>query len=320
MKTFAKKAILVTGGTGFVGSHLVEALVNEGAHVVVPYVELDPRSYFVTQGLDKHVILCPADLTDRGRVSSLINNYEIKIIFHLGAQAIVANAYRNPVEAFETNLMGTVNVLEAARQYGKVEAIVVTSSDKAYGKSDKPYVEEDPLCGDHPYEASKAAADLAAQTYAKTYGLPVTVTRFGNIYGEGDLNFTRIIPGMMKAMVEGATLELRSDGAMTRDYVYVKDAISGILALALNIDQTRGEAYNFTSHEHLSVLDLLAKAEEIVGQRIHRSIRNDAVNEIPNQRLNDDKIRKSLGWKSVHTLTQTLPQIYQWYKKILTKS
>lgn len=308
--------ILVTGGTGFVGSHLVEALVKAGAQVVVPYVELDPRSYFMTQGLGKRVILCPVDLTDRGRVSSLINNYEIKVIFHLGAQAIVANAYRNPVEAFETNLMGTVNVLEAARQYEKIESIVVTSSDKAYGKSDKPYVEEDPLRGDHPYEASKAAADLAAQTYAKTYGLPVTVTRFGNIYGEGDLNFTRIIPGMMKAILEEKILELRSDGTMTRDYVYVKDAVSGILTLAQNIDKACGQAYNFTSHEHLSVLDLLAKAEKVIGQRIRYNVQNDAINEIPNQRLNDDKIRQALGWKSIHTLEKTLFQIYTWYQKI----
>ena len=177
--------ILVTGGTGFVGSHLVSALVEQGAHVVVPYRSRDPQSYFFTQGLDKKVVLAFCDITDTRRVTDIITRYEIEDIFHLAASAIVETAYNNPFETIHTNVMGTANILHAAWQSGTVKRIMMASSDKAYGKTSGTYTEESQLLPDHPYESSKAAADMITRAYAKTYGAPVVTVRFGNIYGPG---------------------------------------------------------------------------------------------------------------------------------------
>lgn len=317
MEALKGKNILVTGGTGFVGSHLVEELVNLGASVVVPYRSLNPQSYFSTQKLAAHVILASCDLKDAHRVFDIVTRYEIDYIFHLGAQAIVTTAYDNPLEAIGTNVMGTVNVLEAARRYSKVQGVVVASSDKAYGKSDKPYAEDDPLRGDHPYEVSKSSADLIALSYHKTYGIPVVVTRFGNIYGEGDLNFNRIIPGIMRSLITHKTLDLRSDGTFVRDYVYVKDVVSGYLKLTSNMQKVVGEAFNFSSHEKLSVVELIRVIEKTLKTKVSYRILNTQKNEIPFQTLEFGKAKKLLAFAPHYSLEKTLPGMLAWYKEII---
>lgn len=329
MSFYKGKNILVTGGTGFVGSHLVEELVNQGANVVTTYLELDPLSYFFTQNLNKKVVMVPADVEDFEKMHDIITKNNIKYIFHLAAQALVETAFYNPKRTLTTNITGTVNILESARLFPKVKAVIVASSDKAYGKLEKgptssktslgasKYKETDALRGDHPYEVSKSAADLICFTYFKTYGVPVVTTRFGNIYGEGDLNFSRIIPGIIKSLITNERLELRSNGKFVRDYLYVKDVVSGYLLLAKNISKTKGEAYNFGSYETLSVLSVIKLVEKTLKKKINYKILNTAKNEIPYQSLDYSKIKKALGWNPKFSINKTLENVYSWYEKII---
>ena len=309
----SRRRILVTGGTGFVGSHLVESLVKIGATVIVPYRSIDPRSYFITQGLDKKVILAIGDVTDRRRIVDIVTKYEIETIFHLAAQPIVDTAFNNPVETISTNVMGTVHILDAAWNSGTVRNIIITSSDKAYGKSSKTYKEDHPLRGDHPYEASKSAADILTQSYVKTYGAPVVTVRFGNIYGPGDLNMSRIVPGIMESALTGRELALRSDGTFVRDYVYVGDVVDGYLFILDNFQTMTGEAYNIASATSLSVIDLIKQAEIVLKTKIRYAIKNIQKNEIPSQHLDWSKIAKA-GWKPKFTLEMGLLETYTWYK------
>ena len=313
MNTIKGRRILVTGGTGFVGSHLVDALVTAGARVVVPYRSLDAFSYFRTRGLDKKVILAQCDLKDRRRIVDLVTKYEIEDIFHLGAQPIVDTAYTNPVETIETNVMGTTHILDAAWMSGTVKRIIVTSSDKAYGKSQETYTEESPLLGDHPYEASKSAADMITRAYAKTYNAPVVLVRFGNIYGPGDLNQSRIIPGIIQAALTGDVLPIRSDGTFVRDYVYVDDVVSAYLFLIERVESQAGTVFNIAGDTTISVIDLIKKAQRILGVKIPYRIENSQKNEIPYQHLSWEKIR-TLGWKPEYALSDGLKETYEWYK------
>jgi CDP-glucose 4,6-dehydratase len=212
--------------------------------------------------------------------------------------------------------MGTVSILEAARATESVKGVIVASSDKAYGKTKKAYTEESPLQGDHPYDVSKSATDLIAQTYYKTYGLPVVVTRFGNVYGEGDLHMDRIVPGICEAIIKNKPLLIRSNGKYVRDYVYVKDVADGYLFLLKHIDKVKGEAFNFSSDDYFSVLDLVKKAEEVMEKKIDYKILNNAKNEIPYQHLKDKKIRR-LGWKPNFSFETTIKYILDSYRKIL---
>ncbi len=294
----------------------MKALVGRRATVFVPFRSLDPRSYFATQRLSQKAVLVSCDLKDKERIFDVVSKYEIEYIFHLAAQALVPTAYENPVETIESNVMGTTYILEASRRFSYVKGVIVASSDKSYGKSRKPYVETDPICGDHPYEVSKSAADLIAHAYAKTYRVPVVVTRFGNIYGEGDLNFSRIIPGIMKAIIRKEKLVVRSDGTYIRDYVYVKDVVSGYLFLLKHLDKAKGEAFNLSSNNSYSVIDLIRQTEKILKRKIPYRIENSAQNEIPYQHLNTAKIN-NLGWKPTHSLKTTLPLVLRWYKSIV---
>lgn len=312
---FLGKNVLVTGGTGFVGSHLVEELLNKGANVITTFEYTDPSSYFMVKGFDKRVTMAKVDVAKYDEVFDLVTKFEVEYIFHLAAQAIVTTAYANPRKTLESNIMGTTNILESARFYSKVKAIVVASSDKAYGKlTSGQYLETDPVRGDHPYDVSKSATDLISNMYFKTYQVPVVITRFGNIYGEGDNNFSRIIPGIMKVLIRNETLELRSDGKAIRDYLYVKDVAKGYLMLAEKIDEIKGEAFNFGSNDTLSVIDLIKEIEKALKVKVSYKILNIAKNEIPYQSLNYEKIKK-LGWKNNENIKTTSKGIYDWYKK-----
>lgn len=300
------ESVLVTGGLGFIGSHLCESLIKK-YRVITTYQSLNPHSYFFTQGLDKKTIMVNLDVTNYEQVIHTITKFNIDYIFHLAAQPLVEVAYYNPKHTLYTNILGTINILEAVRNF-RTKGVIVCSSDKAYGKLDKKYKESDRLQGDHPYEVSKSSADLITQSYFKTYGLPVVITRFGNVYGEGDLNFSRIIPGIMKAKYEGEPIELRSNGKFVRNYVNVNDVVAGCLSIIKRIDLVKGEAFNLSSNETLSVIHLVNKF------KIPYIIKDTSKNEIPYQSLDSSKAFKLLGWASKSTIDQTKDRIYKWYK------
>lgn len=317
MSVLKSKNILVTGATGLVGSHLVERLLSmDTGRIIALSRSRDPEAYFFKQGFDQKVVMANGDLKDRERIADIVTKYEINYIFHIAAQPIVATAFINPYETLATNIMGTVHILEAAKISPHIQGVVVASSDKAYGKDCTAALESNPLRGDHPYDVSKSCTDLLALAYAKTYNLPVTVSRFGNIFGPGDLNFNRIFPGMMKAAIKNEILELRSDGSFKRDYIYVKDVVDGYICLAENIAKAKGEAFNFSSGFNFSVLELIEKTSEVVGKKIEYKIVNNQKNEIPQQSLNFDKAEKVLGWKSKYNFDQAISETYNWYHDI----
>jgi CDP-glucose 4,6-dehydratase len=311
------KKVLVTGATGLVGGHLTEKLIGLGANVIITKRSSVLNSYFASNNLKKQVSKVICDIKDYNRVFDVISKYEIEHIFHVAAQPIVNTAYVNPRETFESNIMGTVNVLEAARHCPKVKGIVVASSDKAYGKKCDNATETAPMAGDHPYDVSKSCTDLIARTYAKTYNLPVAVSRFGNIYGPGDLNLNRIIPGVMKAIINDEVLDIRSDGKFVRDYVFVKDVADGYVLLMSKIGENIGEAYNFSTGYNFTVLELIEKISKVVGKECKYEIKNEQKNEIPSQSLNFEKATTQLGWKSGHTFEEGIAETYEWYKKNL---
>lgn len=314
MERLTGRTILVTGGTGLVGSHVIELLLKKGHRVITTMRSHDPRSYFSTQKLYQRVIAAHCDIQDYTRVFDVVTKYEVDYIIHLAASAIVTTSYENPVEAIRTNVLGSVHVLEAARSSPRVKGVILASSDKAYGKSKRMYREDDPLRGDHPYEVSKSSADLIAHTYWKTYGLPVVITRFGNIYGPGDLHENRIIPGIMSSLISGASLVLRSNGTYVRDYVYVGDVACAYEFLLARMGTTQGQAYNISTDASYTVLDLIGQVEKIFRKRIRYTISNTAVNEIPYQHLDCGKIQK-LGWKPRYAMREGLIKTYAWYRK-----
>lgn len=305
--------VVITGGAGFIGSHVVELLLKKNYHVIVVDIQKLNRSYFFLNNLEKKVDYQQLDILHQKDINSLFVSQHPDYVIHLAALSTVDEAYRNPRKAFETNIMGTVNILEACRNFSGIKGILVASSDKAYGKTKKIYKETSPLKGDHPYDVSKSSEDLIAQTYYKTYGLPVIVTRFGNVYGEGDLHYDRIIPGICKAVITGQSLAIRSDGTYVRDYVYVKDVVRGYVFLMEKSGELKGEVFNFSSNDTCSVLELVRKAQHIFKTKILYKIFDTAINEIPYQHLDDSKIRK-LGWKLVYSLEKSLPKMLHWYR------
>lgn len=318
MSKLKNKNILVTGATGLVGSHLVERLLSmDTGRIIALSRSRDPEAYFFKNKFDDKVIIANGDLKDKERIIDIVTKYEINYIFHIAAQPIVATAFVNPYETLATNIMGTVHIFEAARMSPKIEGVIVASSDKAYGKDCLAALETQPLRGDHPYDVSKSCTDLLAFTYAKTYNLPITVSRFGNIFGPGDMNFNRIIPGIMKAAVKNEVLDLRSDGTFKRDYIYVKDVVDGYICLAEQIDKAKGEAFNFSSGFNFSVLDLIKETSKIIGKQVEYKIVNNQKNEIPEQSLNFEKAKNILDWKSKYNLEQGVLETFAWYKQII---
>ncbi|MBU2562391.1 MAG: GDP-mannose 4,6-dehydratase [Nanoarchaeota archaeon] len=312
------KNVLVTGAGGFKGSHLVEKLTEIGANVISLIRSINPKSYFATKRLGDRSVVVIGDLKDQRKMADILSKYEIEIIFHLGAQPIVTTALINPIETLESNIMGTINLLEAARNCSQITAIVVVSSDKAYGPAKKmPYLETERLEGKAPYDVSKSCMDLISQMYARVFNLPITISRCANVFGPGDLNITRIIPGTIKSIIKNTPLQIRSDGRMIREYVYVKDAAEGYIQLAEKIHKTRGEAFNIASKNVLSVLEVVEKISQALGVPIRREILNQAKYEIPIQHLDGFKLKQTLGWEPQTNFEEAIKETFEWYKKYL---
>lgn len=310
---------LVTGATGLLGGWLVPRLVAAGANVICLVRDWVPQSQLLRPSTYDHIIAVRGDICDQALLERILGEYEIDTVFHLAAQAIVTIANRNPISTFESNIKGTWSLLEASRRSPAVKQIVLASSDKAYGDHDTlPYSETTPLQGRHPYDVSKSCADLIAQTYAQTYKLPICITRCGNFYGGGDLNWNRIIPGTIRSVLRGERPVIRSDGAFIRDYFYVEDGAAAYMLLAeAMVEQTdlHGEAFNFSNEIQVTVLELVRQILAIMESPLKPDIRNLADNEIKHQYLSAEKARKILGWTPLFNIESGLQKTISWYRE-----
>ena len=320
-KIWRDRPVLVTGGTGLVGSWLTRRLREAGANVVCLVRDWVPQSECVRSGTLDSVRVVRGDVCDRAILERILGEYEIDTVFHLAAQAIVQIANRNPISTFETNVAGTWNVLEACRRSPTVKAVVQASSDKAYGDQESlPYDESTPLEGRHPYDVSKSCADLIAQAYGKSYALPVAITRCGNFYGGGDLNWNRIVPGTIRSVLRGERPVIRSDGQFVRDYFYVEDGAAAYMLLAeklLACEHLRGQAFNFSNELQVTVLDLVNRILEHMDSTLQPDVRNEASNEIRHQYLSACRARTELGWSPLFTLDEGLARTIAWYRDFL---
>jgi CDP-glucose 4,6-dehydratase len=322
----AGSTVLVTGGQGFVGSWLAERLLDEGARVVVPRRDVDPDVRFYSDGVEARCIVAAADIQDYEAMTRVLNEHGVDTVFHLAAQTIVGTANRSPLSTFETNIRGTYTLLEACRAIGvvgnPVTRIVVASSDKAYGAHDElPYREDFALQPTFPYDVSKACTDLLARSFAATYDLPVAVTRFANIYGGGDLNWSRIVPDTCRALIDGNAPEIRSDGTPERDYLYVEDAVDAYLTVARSLDdaQLRGRAWNAGWGTPLSVREMVDRLIAVSGSDKSADIQGQGTphGEIDRQYLDSSAIRTDLGWEPRVALDEGLRRTYDWYARRL---
>ena len=314
-----RRRVFVTGCTGLVGAWLTDWLVSAGADVVGLVRDSVPGSNFYSLGLDRKIVSVRGDLEDYALIERTLNEYEIEVVFHLAAQTIVGIANHNPLSTFSANIAGSWNVLEAARHAKHITAVVMASSDKAYGTHEVlPYTEEAPLIGRHPYDVSKSCADLIAQSYWVTYKLPVAITRCGNFYGGGDLNFNRIVPGTIRSLIDGQRPVIRSDGTLIRDYFYVKDGVGAYIVTAEKLLEggAGGEAFNFSNEIQVNVRELVDVICRVAGvTHLEPVILNDAPHEIPHQYLSAEKARRRLGWKPGYTLEQGMAETVAWYRQ-----
>jgi len=315
------KRVLVTGATGLLGSHLTKELLKRGIEVFVLVKEIDPQSIFEEQNMNKEVTIIDGILEDIGALERAIIDTNVDTVFHLAAQALVEEGVRDPLGTFEANIRGTYNLLEVCRQNPSVQRIVAASSDKAYGTSPTlPYTEDMPLRGEHPYDVSKSCMDLLCQAYAHTYNLPLCVVRCGNIYGPGDVHFSRLIPGTIQSVVNGERPEIRSDGTFVRDYLYVEDVVNGYLRVAEAMDRTdvRGQVFNLGPNTPLTVIEVVEMILTVMGKKdLGFTIQNRVKDEIHDQYLSGVKAEKLLGWKPRHTLEEGLKKTIPWYEKLL---
>lgn len=314
---------LVTGATGLVGYWLTRALADAGADVVCLVRDWVPQSELVRTGLDQRVKTVRGDVRDQALLERVIGEYEVDTVMHLAAQTIVGIANRNPVSTFESNIQGTWALLEACRRSPSVKQVVFASSDKAYGDCETlPYDESTPLVGRHPYDVSKSCADLIAQSYATTYGLPVTITRCGNFYGGGDLNWNRIVPGTVRSVARGQRPVIRSDGTYIRDYFYVEDGAAAYMLLAEKMaadPSLAGHAFNFSNEIQVPVRELVDRVLRAMGSELEPEVRNEAQHEIKHQYLSAAKAREVLGWSPLFTLDQGLERTIAWYSDFLRR-
>jgi CDP-glucose 4,6-dehydratase len=325
MASWQGRSVLVTGATGLVGSWLTRSLLDQGAHVSALVIDMDPSSELIRSGDIKNVSVINGDLADFNAVSRAVHQNACEAVFHLGAQTIVGTALVDPVRTFQSNIQGTWNLLEAVRNSnGRVSSVMVASSDKAYGSAKYlPYTEEHPLHGDGPYDVSKSATDLIAQSYASTYELPIVIARCGNIYGGGDLNWSRIVPGTIRSMLAGEAPVLRSDGTFVRDYVHVDDIVDAYLHLgaAAEKQNINGQAYNFSRDEPLNVMALYkAICLAVVGHEVQPVVLNSARAEIQDQHLDSAKARMELQWSSNVSLEEGLAKTKDWYSTYLKRA
>jgi len=315
----------VTGCTGLLGSHLTEELVREGADVIGLVRDRVPKSrLFEQKALLDRVTLVHGQVEDYDLLERAVNEYEVDTVFHLAAQTIVGTANRSPRATFEANVRGTWNLLEACRQVSTVKRIVVASSDKAYGDQEElPYDEDTPLEGRHPYDVSKSCTDLISLSYHKSFELPVCVTRCGNLYGGGDLNWNRLIPGTIRSAVRGERPVIRSDGSYVRDYFYVKDGATAYMHLAERMDDAalHGHAFNFSNEIQVTVLDLTKRILSLAGREdLKPLVLNEARNEIRHQYLSATKAKKVLAWTPRWDLDKGLRETIAWYREHLAEA
>jgi CDP-glucose 4,6-dehydratase len=315
------RTVFVTGASGLLGSWLVRRLVEAGADVVCLLRDWVPQSELVRGGLLDRVKVARGDVREQAMLERALGEYEIDTVIHLAAQTIVGIANRNPISTLESNIAGTWSLLEACRRSPLVKQIVVASSDKAYGHHEQlPYNEDAPLIGRHPYDVSKSCADLIAQAYAATYDLPVAITRCGNLYGGGDLNWNRIVPGTIRSVMRGQRPVVRSDGNFVRDYFYAEDgaAANMLLAERLATDPAlKGRAFNFSNETQVTVLELVDRILKLMDSDLEPEVRNEVVNEIRQQYLSAEKARQVLGWRPLFTLDEGLRATIAWYREFL---
>jgi CDP-glucose 4,6-dehydratase len=311
------RPVLVTGATGLLGGWLVARLVALGADIVCLVRDWVPQSILLSGDLLDRIRVARGDINDQECLERVLSEYEIDTVQHLAAQTIVGVGLKSPVGTFETNIGGTWRVLEACRRVG-VKRVVVASSDKAYGEQTVlPYAEDMPLDGRHPYDASKSCADILTQTYAHTYGVKAAITRCGNFYGGGDLNWNRLFPGTIRSVLRGQRPVIRSDGTFVRDYIYIEDAAEAYLELAMALarrDDLAGEAFNFSTETPLGALDAVNRILAAMGSTLEPDIRNEARAEIKNQFLSAKKAREVLGWKPVYAVDDALARTISWYR------
>jgi CDP-glucose 4,6-dehydratase len=315
------RRVFVTGCTGLVGAWTTRALVERGAHVVGLVRDQVCGSELTRSGLVASIDVVRGCVEDQSLIERVLAEYEVQTVFHLAAQTIVGIANRCPLSTFESNIKGTWCLLEAARRCGHRPAVVVASSDKAYGEqAELPYTEETPLAGRHPYDVSKSCADLLALAYHHTYGLPVCVTRCGNFYGGGDLNWNRIVPGTIRSVLRGEAPVVRSDGTNVRDYFYVKDGARAYLHLAECMaarPEIAGQAFNFSADTPISVLDLVGRILRQMNTPLQPRVLGEARHEIRNQYLSSAKARQVLGWAPCYNLDESLRETIAWYEGFL---
>lgn len=319
---FTGRSVLVTGATGMVGSALVHELLAGGASVVALVLDADPQTQLYRSGDINAIAVVSGALEDLGTLERAIRVHRVDTVFHLGAQTLVGVAHHAPLTTFEANVRGTYNLLEACRRHADIVGrVVIASSDKAYGEQALPYVEEAPLLGRHPYEVSKSCADMLAQCYHHTYGLPVGIARCGNIYGPGDCNWSRIVPGTIRDLLQGRRPVIRSDGASMRDYLFVKDAVSAYLSLAAGIGRpdVSGQAFNFGDDAPATVLELVAQLQRRMAcEHLTPDVRDEAQGEIMHQSVSSAKARRVLGWKPAYSREQGLDETIAWYRTFLS--
>lgn len=315
------RSVFVTGCTGLLGSWLTHELVEQKARVVGLVRDSVPRTNFLRLRLNERISTVRGEVENYFLLERILNEYEVDTVFHLAAQSIVTIANRSPLSTFETNIKGTWSLLEACRRSATVKRILVASSDKAYGEQKElPYQENAPLRGVHPYDVSKSCADLLALTYWNTYRLPVCVTRCGNLFGGGDLNFNRIVPGTIRKALLNEPPFIRSDGTFKRDYFCVSDAADAYLMLAEQMEKLGcyGEAFNFSHERPMTVLEITEVILSLMGKKkLKPIIRNEATGEILSQYLSAEKARKVLGWKPIYSLEAELKKTIEWYEDYL---
>ncbi len=315
------RPVFVTGATGLLGGWLVRQLLEQGAEVTALVRDWVPRSTLLSGAMLQQVNVVRGDARDQELLERVMGEYETDTVFHLAAQTIVGVANRNPVSTLDSNIRGTWALLEAARRSPRVKAIVTASSDKAYGSHDvQPYDETAALRGEHPYDVSKSCADLVARMYAVTFDVPVAITRCGNFYGGGDLNWNRLVPGAIRSVLRGERPVIRSDGTLIRDYFYVEDGAAAYLQLAAALHgrpDLRGEAFNFSNEIQVDVLTLTRRILDLMQSPLVPDVRNEARHEIQHQWLSAAKARTALQWAPRYTLDEGLARTIAWYRAFL---